>query len=397
MVLVTVLGVLAYRVGAHVPLPGVSLSLDLGNGFLRTASLLSGATLSQATVFGLGVMPYIMAQIVMQILQTCIPSIKAVAEDGVAGRNRVTQWTRRLAIPFAMLYAALYLWQANVTMEGVPGLAMKAIDGVILVGGAMMVMRIGELVDEGGLGQGMSVLICASILSGIPSTFASASYGSRFGLELAVALVMFAVTVPVVVRMERTTRDVAVAYARESTSPRVNAVLPIRLVIAGVVPVIFASMVVALPSLVLSVMPDKSATYLTVSSIMSGYPGLAAEFVLIVAFSLLYVAIGFDCDMLAKNMAQSGAYVTEADVKPGDETADYLRRVSRGVTVPGGFLMAVVACVPTLIGLATGNSLVAALGGTSLVIVADTVMQVADAVRAERAVASKADPWAVIA
>lgn len=388
MIAATLLGILVYRIGAHVPLPGVEMPDILSNDFARTASMLTGASLSQATLFGLGVMPFIMAQIVMQVLQTMHPRVKAIYNDGTAGRNKITQWTRMLTVPFAAIAATLYLMSATVTVDGIDPVMLKVMDGIILVGGAMLLMRIGELIAEHGIGQGMSVIVCASILAQIPSTFTTgAMYTEHLGVDIAVAAAMFLITVPIVVRMERAQKRIPVTYASAQKSNKVDTYLPIRLVVAGVVPVIFASAIRTIPLMVLAAMPDQFENYLKVASFMNGWGGIALEALLIVLFSFIYAALAFDCSQIAKNLAENGGYIADADVAPGSQTERYLKNVVREITWPGGILLAIVAIVPSIIALATGNMFVSAIGGTSLIIVADTIMQMADQVSGEMAVA----------
>lgn len=388
MIAVTVIGVLVYRIGAHVPLPGIALQVPFDKDFIAAASMLSGATLTQATFFGLGVMPYVMAQIIMQVLQTCIPSIKRVAKDGAAGRNKVVQWTRRLTVAFAAVSAALYLLTATVTIGGIDDILLKTLDGIILVAGAVTLMRIGEVIDERGLGQGMSVIIAASILSQVPSAISSAILADDTKMQATIALILFVVTVPIVVWMECSIKKIPLMRAAVATTDNVEQYLPIRLIVAGVVPVIFASAIRSLPTFVMGFIPMTDLTlYLNVYSFMNGWPGLAIEAALIIVFSFFYIALAFDCDEIAENLAKSGAYIADADVAPGKETASYIRRIVMQVTIPGSILLMVVAMIPSVVSLTTGNTLVSALGGTSLIIVADTVIRIADQVRAERLVA----------
>ena len=388
MIAATLLGILVYRIGAHVPLPGIEMPDILSNDFARTASMLTGASLSQATLFGLGVMPFIMAQIVMQVLQTMHPRVKAIYNDGTAGRNKITQWTRMLTVPFAAIAATLYLMSATVTVDGIDPVMLKVMDGIILVGGAMLLMRIGELIAEHGIGQGMSVIVCASILAQIPSTFTTgAMYTEHLGVDIAVAAAMFLITVPIVVRMERAQKRIPITYASAQKSNKVDTYLPIRLVVAGVVPVIFASAIRTIPLMVLAAMPDQFENYLKVASFMNGWGGIALEALLIVLFSFIYAALAFDCSQIAKNLAENGGYIADADVAPGSQTERYLKNVVREITWPGGILLTIVAIVPSVIALATGNMFVSAIGGTSLIIVADTIMQMADQVSGEMAVA----------
>ena len=388
MIAATLLGILVYRIGAHVPLPGIEMPDILSNDFARTASMLTGASLSQATLFGLGVMPFIMAQIVMQVLQTMHPRVKAIYNDGTAGRNKITQWTRMLTVPFAAIAATLYLMSATVTVDGIDPVMLKVMDGIILVGGAMLLMRIGELIAEHGIGQGMSVIVCASILAQIPSTFTTgAMYTEHLGVDIVVAAAMFLITVPIVVRMERAQKRIPITYASAQKSNKVDTYLPIRLVVAGVVPVIFASAIRTIPLMVLAAMPDQFENYLKVASFMNGWGGIALEALLIVLFSFIYAALAFDCSQIAKNLAENGGYIADADVAPGSQTERYLKNVVREITWPGGILLTIVAIVPSVIALATGNMFVSAIGGTSLIIVADTIMQMADQVSGEMAVA----------
>lgn len=387
MIAVTVIGVLVYRIGAHVPLPGIALQVPFDQDFVAAASMLSGATLTQATFFGLGVMPYIMAQIIMQMLQTCIPAIKRVSKDGAAGRNKIVQWTRRLTVIFAAFAAVAYLFTATVTIGGINEIVLKVLDGIILVAGAVTLMRIGEIIDERGLGQGMSVIIAASILSQVPAAISSAIMANDTKIQAAVALGLFIITVPIVVWMECSIKKIPLMRAAVATTDHVEQYLPIRLIVAGVVPVIFASMLRSLPTFIMGLIPTNDLTmYLNVYSFMNGWPGLAIEALLIILFSFLYIALAFDCDEMAENLAKSGAYIADADVAPGKDTANYIRRIVMQVTIPGSILLMVVAMIPSVVSLTTGNTLVAALGGTSLIIVADTVIRIADQVHAERLV-----------
>lgn len=384
MVLVTALAVICYRIGAHVPLPGIAISPSVDNEFLRTAAILSGSSLSKATVMGLGATPYIMASIVMQALQTAVPAVKHIAQDGAAGRNKVTQWTRRLSVLFAAIAAVLYLRSSYGTIDGVDDMLLRVIDGVILVAGATVLMRLGEIVDEQGLGQGMSVIICASILSQVPASIATATYvSSDLVRDGAVAALILLVSIPVVIKMERAVMKVPVTYGTSRVSANVHDCIPIRLVVAGVVPVIFASALVSLPLSVLGAFDGLTDAYTAYYGFTSGWGGVAVQFVLIMVFAFVYAALAFDTDAIAENLAKSGGYVVGA--RPGAHTAALLRKTVRRVTWPGGFMMAVVAMAPSAIALVYSNSLISALGGTSLVIVVDVVIQVADAVAGELA------------
>ena len=387
MVALTVAGILVYRIGAHIPLPGVTIDIALDNDFLNTASMLSGANYETATFFSLGVMPYIMAQIIMQMLQAAFTRVKRVAKDGAAGRNKITQWTRRLTVVFAILQAVPYLFGATTTIAGVDPLVVKLMDGIILVAGAMLLMRIGEVIDERGLGRGVSVLIASSILTRVPATIAAQVTNAGFAQNAAVAAAMFAVLTVVIVCMERAVKHVAISRAALTTSSKVESFVPVRLIVAGVIPVIFASTLISLPSLIATLANAGTDVTDAITTYTSGWYGVGIQVALIILFAFAYGSLAFDADEIADQLNRAGAYITEADVRPGQETADYLARVVRQVTVPGSVLLAVVAMAPSAIALVTGNALVSAIGGTSLIIVADTIMQMSDQARAERLVA----------
>lgn len=387
MAALTVVGVLAYRIGAHIPLPGVTLDVSMDNDFLNTVSMLSGANYSAATFFSLGVMPYIMAQIVMQMLQAAFTSVKRIAKDGAAGRNKITQWTRRLTVAFAILEAVPYLFGATTTIGTVDPLVIKMMDGVILVAGAMLLMRIGEIIDERGLGRGVSVLITASILTRLPATIATQVASDGFTQHLAVAMSLFVIIVPVIVCMERATKHVAISRAALTVSSKVESYIPVRLVVAGVIPVIFASTLISLPALIAQIAGAGTDVTDAISTYTSGWYGIAIQAALIVLFAFAYASLAFDSDEVADQLDKAGAYVTEADVRPGEETARYLSHVVNQVTIPGSVLLAVVAMAPSVVAMLTGNALLTAIGGTSLIIIADTIMQMSDQARAERLVA----------
>ncbi len=391
-ILWTLLMVLVYRIGAHITVPGidvVALRLqfgDLQNTLFGVYDMFVGGGLSRATIFALGIMPYISASIIFQLMAAVVPTIEKMQKEGEEGRKRLTQWTRYttvfLSAAQAYGYSVFLLGlQGAVTT---PGFLFQFTTILALTTGAVFVMWLGEQITDRGVGNGMSLLIFFSIIEGFPAaiarTWESLMLGeiSMFG-ALMLLVVVIGVTYAVVV-MTMASRKIPVQIPRKVMGRgRIRegqkSFVPIRVNSAGVMPIIFAQSFIIIPG---------TATALIQSDLMQAIsdlfqPGLFYYItygLLIVFFTYFYTAIIFNPVDLAENLKKQGAFIP--GVKPGTRTAEYIDRVLTRVTLPGSIYLALVALVPFWI-FEIFNIQTFFFGGTSLLIVVgvalDTVQQ----------------------
>ena len=384
-----------YRLGSFIPAPGVdstALSNALQNqgGIFGLLSVFSGGGLSRLGVFALGIMPYITASIILQVMTPVFPSLQALQKEGELGQRRITQYTRYLTVVLAALQALGYTYAFHENALGVTtsGSLINFTAGnvilivVTLTAGATLLMWIGELITQRGVGNGMSLLIFASILTSAPAGIAAWWNGSTFE-KLSLPIVVFSVIVAVVFVQEGI-RKIPIQYAKRMVGRRMTSggstYLPLRVNMAGVIPVIFAAAIMAFPPTVGQIVPWNFAHSIATFMQPGGWPFLIGEAVLIFAFTFFYVAVIFNSIEQADNLKKYGGFMP--GVRPGRPTAQYLDRVLVRLTVVGGLFLAAVAVLPSLFikygGFSTATS--RALGGTSVLIVVgvaiDTMRQI---------------------
>jgi preprotein translocase subunit SecY len=389
-------GILAvYRLGSWLPAPGVNQAAAAhflqsnGSTIFGLLNLLSGSSLSRLSLFALGIVPYVTASIVVQVLTAVVPALKQLQKEGEAGYARLTQYTRYATVGLAAAQAAGY---GYIFIRGA-GLKLDAgrflIVVLTLTAGAALLMWLGEQITKRGIGNGISILVFASILASAPIAIRGWLYGStteRLFFPIAALLVLVSV-----VFVQDGLRKIPVQYARRTLGRRTigggSTYMPLRVNMAGVIPVIFAAALLALPPTLAGFAPS-TATF--VNSYLQGgsTPYLAGEALLIVVFAFFYTRVQFDPDDQADNLRKHGGYVP--GIRPGPATAGYLGRVLRRLTLPGALFLAAVAITPCLfihhahLSQATSR----ALGGTSVLIVAgvalDTFRQMESQVVARR-------------
>jgi preprotein translocase subunit SecY len=384
-----------YRLGSFVPAPGVNsdaLSSALSNqgGIFGLLSVFSGGGLARLGVFALGIMPYITASIILQVMTPVFPTLQALQKEGELGQRRITQYTRYLTVALAALQALGYTYAFHSNSLGVTtsgSLINWTLGNVILIvitltAGATLLMWIGELITQRGVGNGMSLLIFASILTSAPAGISAWWNGSTFE-KLSLPIVVFGVIVAVVFVQEGI-RKIPIQYAKRMVGRRMttggSTYLPLRVNMAGVIPVIFAAAIMAFPPTVGQIVPWTIAHDLARFLQPGGWPFLIGEAILIFGFTFFYVAVIFNSIEQADNLKKNGGFVP--GVRPGRPTAQYLERVLVRLTVAGGLFLALVAVLPSLFikyggfSQATGR----ALGGTSVLIVVgvaiDTMRQI---------------------
>jgi preprotein translocase subunit SecY len=396
------LGLLAiYRLGSVLPTPGVDYSaiqrcIDVvqDNSVYALINLFSGGALLQLSVFALGIMPYITASIILQLLTVVIPRLETLKADGNAGQAKITQYTRFVTIGLAILQSTAILSLARspgalfqgCNEEIIPNQAIWVMVVMITVmtAGTAIVMWFGELITERGVGNGMSVLIFTSIIAVIPAQFANI-LGSRGAFTFAITLLVGLVVITFVVFVEQAQRRIPVQYAKRMVGRRMyggtSTYIPLKVNMAGVIPVIFASSLLFLPTLFVQLTGSQSewAQWLQRSfGTGSGNIYLATYFVLIVFFCYFYVSITFNPTEVADNMKRYGGFIP--GIRAGRPTAEYLDYVLTRLTAPGSLYLGLIAILPVFAFDFLGVSTQFIFGGTSILIMVgvglDTVKQI---------------------
>lgn len=385
-----VLGALAvFRLFAAVPIPGVD-PLVLGqffenNQFLGLLNIFSGGGLSNLSIVMLGVGPFITASIIMQLMTVMSPKLKALySEEGETGRARFTQYSRQLTLPLAVLQAFgfLSLLQNQGVITGLS--TFEFVSNVIIVtAGSMLLMWVGELVTEYGIGNGVSIIIFAGIVATLPTTMSQLIFNftaSQIPLYAGFGAAAVAIILGVVV-MTLAERQVPITYAKKvrgnQTYGGTTSYLPLRLNQAGVIPIIFALSIILFPQMLLNILAtfdipgiagvsEKLLVFFQNQSLYA-----AVYFVLVFFFAFFYTAVTFDPDAISKNLQRNGAFIP--GIRPGGHTAEYLGKLITRLTLVGAIFLGVVAVLPLGMQVITGISALA-IGGTALLIAVSVVI-----------------------
>lgn len=387
--IVFILGILALtRLIAIIPIPGVDparlQSLFSSSEFLNLLNLFSGGGLSNLSIVMLGVGPYITASIIMQLLTVMVPKFKAMyQEEGEAGRRRFAQYSRMLTVPLAIIqsYAFIKLLQGQGVLPPLT-LNVLVVDIFVVVAGSMLLMWLGELITEFGIGNGVSLIIFAGIVSQIPASASQLIFTFDLAL-IPIYIVGLAVSLLVifgVVVITEAERPIPITYAKQARGAAfggLSTYLPLRVNQAGVIPIIFALSILLFPQMIFQFLAQSTISIIAlVSSFMLGLLANAwfyssAYFVLVVAFTYFYTAVTFDPDAISTNLQKSGAFVP--GVRPGTATADYLSRILIRLTLVGALFLGIIAVLPLILRALTGIQALA-IGGTALLIVVSVVI-----------------------
>ena len=391
------LGLLAaYRLGAHVPTPGIdaaalaALFNQMQSGLLGMVDLFSGGNLRRLTVFALGIMPYISASIILQLLTVVIPALERLAKEGEAGKKKITQYTRYGTIGLSLIQSfgiAVGLEsmqpQGGLVLVPDPGWPFRLLTMLTLTTGTALIMWLGEQISEKGIGNGISLIIFAGIVVRLPSAV-TASYTliSTGELKLfvfgAIVAVMIAITAAVVL-MQEGQRKIAVQYAKRVVGRRVyggqSTHIPLRINTAGVIPVIFASSLILFPATLTRFAPHPWMQAISDSLSPGRFTYTVLYMALIVFFAYFYTAIVFNPVDLADNMKKYGGFIP--GVRPGKKTAEHIDRTLTRITLPGALFLALISVLPDY--MIRWFNVPFYFGGTSLLIVVgvalDTVRQ----------------------
>lgn len=372
-----------FRVLAATPIPGVDVvrlqQFFANNQFFGLLSIFSGGGFSTLSLVMLGVGPYITASIIMQLGTVIFPAIKRMySEDGEAGRTKFIALSRTLTIPLAILQGVAFL--SLLESQGIIGSLSSfafAVNVFLVAAGSMLLMWIGELMTEYGIGNGVSLIIFAGIVSGVPAgisqllfTATVASIPAYIGFSILAIVAIFAV-----VTVSEAERSIPIAYARQVrgalTTTGAATYLPIRLLQAGVIPIIFALSLLLLPQMVFTALSAVGVGGVT--ALAAGYASFAANpwaygaayFVLVVMFTYFYTSITFEPHRVAENLQKSGAFIP--GVRPGRETEAYIGNVVNRVTLPGATFLGAIAVIPFVVQGLTGVTAIL-IGGTALLI-----------------------------
>ena len=373
-----------YRFGAYVPVPGIPFH-EFATAFQDTGvamtmlDLFTGGALSNFSVFSLGIMPYITASIIMQLMQGVIPAVGRWAREGDTGRRKITQVTRYLTLGLGLINAVGYLLLFKSPAYGVqfstevPEALTNIIIVFTLVAGTAFIMWMGELITQRGIGNGMSLIIFVSIVSRVPSAiFSSATLTNDLGTGIALTIVILAVVlvcIPLIIFVERAQRRIPVNYAKRVQGRKMmggqSTYIPLKVNAAGVIPIIFASCIIYFPAQLAAIFNvDWLTTFANWCS--TGWLNWLLTVALIVFFAYFDTSRVFNPEESADNIRKQGGFIP--GVRPGTATVQYIKNVINRVTLPGGIFIALIAVVPTIIFYFTNNQLIQAFGGTSILI-----------------------------
>ncbi len=392
-IIFTVMLLIVYRIGSHITTPGVNVSalaafLESGQGgVLGLYDFFVGGNLANATIFALGIMPYISASIILQLLQPVVPYLERLAKEGEEGRRKINQYTRYGTVALALVQSVgigIFLEQLGVVSN--PGLGFKVLTMVTLTAGTIFVMWLGEQITERGIGNGISLIIFIGIVARYPAeiidTMRSVFVTKQLNIFVAAfILVMMIAVVALTVLMTQGQRRIPVQYARRIVGRKVmsgrTTHLPLRINTAGVIPIIFAQSIIMLPSSVAAFLRDSQFAQDLAFALRPGGPTYVVLYtVIIIFFAYFYTAIVFNPMDVAESMRKNGGFIP--GIRPGKKTAEFIDTVLSRITLPGAVFLAFIAVLPDL--LIRRANVPFYFGGTGLLIVVgvalDTLQQI---------------------
>jgi len=383
--------ILVYRIGTHIPIPGIdpdrlAALFDQNQGtIIEMFNLFSGGALERMSIFALNVVPYISSAIIMQLFSNSIPYLQELKKDGQAGRNKITQYTRYGTAVLAFIQAsalAVTLSASGLAYTPGPSFFVSAVFSV--VAGTMFLMWLGEQVSERGIGNGISIIIATSILTGIPGAIGQAFEQSRQGdisvlVLIAIGLLSMAV-MAVVVFIERGQRRITVNYAQRQQGRKLmqaqTSHLPFKVNMAGVIPAIFASTFLLFPASLSTWFGQSESLGFLQSFSLALNPGQPLYILvfagLIISFCFIWLALTFNTREVSDNLKRSGAYI--AGIRPGEQTANYIDSVLARLTVFGAIYLTLICLLPLALINFAGISQTIAVGGTSVLIIVVVLM-----------------------
>ena len=393
-ILFTLLIIALYRFGAHVPTPGIDVqeaqkfAASAQGGIYAFINLFSGGALTQMAIFALGIMPYITSSIIMQLLTVVIPRLEAWSKEGETGQKKINQWTRYLTVLLALIQSTALAFVAHSGQlqdaSGAPvdlipdfGGPRVALIVLSLTAGTALIMWLGELISQRGIGNGMSILIFTSVISTLPSEGAAILAARGFG-TFSVVIGLGILIIVAIVIMEQGQRRIPVQYAKRVVGRRMyggqSVYIPLKVNQAGVIPIIFASSVLYIPTLLANVIQSQGIRD-WISNNLVDSRSIAYMFVygvLVIFFAYFYTAIAFNPVEQAENMKKYGGFIP--GIRPGRQTAEYLDRILTRITLPGALFVAFIALLPSIF-FATQGIQQLPFGGTSILITVGVTLE----------------------
>jgi preprotein translocase subunit SecY len=371
-----------YRLGAHIPVPGINVEAVKavqesfsGSSILGFLNLFSGGGLSRIALFALGIMPYITASIILQLLTVVVPSLEKLSKEGEVGQQRITQYTRYLTVglAFGQSIGYVFLFKSFTASAGQPiidnfNAARVFLIVISLTAGCVLIMWMGELITQRGIGNGISLMIFASIVSGLPGGVQAWATSSDPVFKVMMPFIALAV-IAAIVFVQEGQRRIPIQYAKRVIGRRMTqggqTYLPLRVNMAGVIPVIFAASIMAFPPTVGQLLNNQFGKDFAAFFSPNGWAYIVGESIFIVLFTYFYTAVTFNPVDQADNLKKYGGFIP--GVRPGRPTAEFLDRVLARLTFPGALYLAAVAAMPTILINQTSANFF--FGGTSILIV----------------------------
>jgi preprotein translocase subunit SecY len=371
-----------YRLGSYLPVPGIDIQAVKsiadsfsGSSILGFLNLFSGGGLSRFAIFTLGIMPYITASIILQLLTVVVPSLEKLSKEGEVGQQRITQYTRYLTVglAFAQSIGYVFLFRSLTASAGQPVISDFSAPRVFLIvvsltAGCVLIMWMGELITQRGIGNGISLMIFASIVASLPHGVQAWASSSDPVFKVMFPFVALAV-IAAIVFVQEGQRRIPIQYAKRVIGRRMTqggqTYLPLRVNMAGVIPVIFAASIMAFPPTVGQLLNNKLGKDFAAFFSPNGWAYIVGESVFIILFTYFYTAVTFNPVDQADNLKKYGGFIP--GVRPGRPTAEFLDRVLARLTFPGAMYLAAVAALPTILFARTSANFY--FGGTSLLIV----------------------------
>ncbi len=398
--LITILFVAIYRFGSFVVLPGINpaqlgkLQSQTAGGLMSLLDMFSGGAFSNASIFALGIMPYISASIVMQLLAMAVPYFQKMQREGESGRKRISWYTRWLTVAILLFQAPSYLVHlkyqaAGALASGISWTAFMVPASIMLAAGSMFILWLGERITDKGVGNGVSMIIMIGIIARLPEAFVqefssrlTAISGGGVVMFIAEILILYAVVCAAII-LTQGTRKVPVQYAKRIVNGQqmggARQYIPLKLFAANVMPIIFAQALMFVPLAIVQFNSDSSSTFLHSLMDNRSLPYNIIYVILIIAFTYFYTAITMNPTQMAEDMKRNNGFIP--GIKPGKDTAEYIDAIMSRITLPGSLFIAFIAIMPALAGLLNiQQGFSQFFGGTSLLIlvgvVIDTLQQV---------------------
>ena len=376
--------VLVFRLGAHVPVAGIDstkLAQLFGQGnLLGFLDLFTGGALMKFSIFAMGIVPYINSSIIMQLLTVVIPQLEELAKEGEAGRKQIAQYTRYLTVVLAIFQSTgMAFWLRGILQDGVSFPLFLVQTVVTLTAGSVLVMWLGELITEKGIGNGASMIIFIGIVARIPAYIMQTVTLVRGGASIIgviILLIAFLLMIMAIVFIQEGQRKIPVQYAKKVVGRKMfgggNTYIPMRVNQGGVIPIIFASSLLLFPATLAQFIPLPFMQWMSSALSPSGNAYMVLYFILIFFFTYFYTAISFNPKELAENIKKYGGFIL--GIRPGKPTADFLEHTISRLTLVGALFLGLIAIVPNIVENLTRITSFQGLGSTALLIVVGVAM-----------------------